>query len=203
MSEPQGEYKVERKSVADLQPDPQNVNKHTQRGYTLVDNSIRKRGLGRGIVAAGKGVEKPVIIAGNLTHEVAGDAGIEDVIFVHTSGDQLVVTVRDDIAPGSAEAIALGIEDNSAAHDSYNPDLDILAAVMADPAMQVLKEQDKILAGIVEGMGLKDESGTPDAQGINVANQYGVIVMCDNEAHQEEVYNSLLESGYKVKVVVV
>jgi hypothetical protein len=64
----------------------------------------------------------------------------------------MVVTVRDDIAPNSAEAIALGLIDNESQKLSYNPDIDILAAVMADPAMQALKDEDKILAGIVEGM---------------------------------------------------
>ena len=32
--------------------------------------------------------------------------------------------------------------------------------------------------------------------------QYGVIVMCESEADQEEVYNKLLGEGYVVKVVV-
>jgi len=31
--------------------------------------------------------------------------------------------------------------------------------------------------------------------------QYGVIVLCDNESHQEEVYNSLKKENYKCKVV--
>jgi len=196
--------KVEVKQIEQAAtPDPNNINKHTQKGGGLLENSLRKRGAFRSIASAGKGVETPVIMAGNFTFEKAVDAGFTEVVNVHVTGSQLVNVVRDDLAPNSAEAIALGLEDNEIGKASYNPDLDILAAVMADPAMQTLKDEDKILAGIVEGMGLKDESGTPDAQGINVANQYGVIVMCDNEAHQEEVYNSLLESGYKVKVVVV
>src|SRR5690606_22496872 len=107
--------KVEIKSIEDLIPDSNNINKHTQRGHTLVENSIRRRGVGRGILAAGKNTEKPVIMAGNLTHEKARDAGINEVIFVHTTGNQLVVTVRDDLDPTSAEAIALGIEDNESA----------------------------------------------------------------------------------------
>jgi len=39
--------------------------------------------------------------------------------------------------------------------------------------------------------------------GANVKEQFGVIVICDNEAHQEETYNQLLEDGYTVKVVTV
>ena len=104
--------KTETKSIEDLLPDPNNVNRHTQRGHGLVENSIRRRGVGRGILAAGKNTEKPVIMAGNLTHETARDAGINEVVFVHTTGNQLVVNVRDDLDPTSPEAIALGIEDN-------------------------------------------------------------------------------------------
>ena len=40
-------------------------------------------------------------------------------------------------------------------------------------------------------------------EGIAIANQYGVIVICADEVEQERIYNELSESGYKVKVVVV
>jgi len=33
--------------------------------------------------------------------------------------------------------------------------------------------------------------------------QYGVIVMCENEQHQKEVFEKLKEMGYKLKIVVV
>lgn len=39
--------KVEVKKIEDLIPDPNNANKHTQRGHALVENSIRRRGVGR------------------------------------------------------------------------------------------------------------------------------------------------------------
>jgi len=196
--------KVEDKKISDLIPDNQNVNTHSQRGRGVVEHSVRRYGIGRGIVAAGKGTDTPQIIGGHLTTEIVGSLDMEDVIFVHTTGKQLVVTVRDDIAPNSVEAIALGLIDNESQKLSYNPDLDILAAVMADPAMQALKNEDKILAGIVDGMGLKGETADAEPQvGIDAGNQFGVIVICNNEAHQEEVFNTLTGMGYKIKVVVV
>ena len=133
--------------------DPHNVNKHTQRGTGLLGNSLRKRGAFRSIASAGKGVKVPVVMAGNLTLEVAADAGFTEVVNVHVTGNQLVNVVRDDLEPGSAAAIALGLEDNEIGKQSYNPDIDILAAVMADPAMQALREEDRMLADIVDGMG--------------------------------------------------
>jgi len=139
--------------------DPLNVNKHTQRGGGLLENSLRKRGAFRSIASAGKGVKVPVVMAGNFTLEKAVSAGFTEVVNVHVTGNQIVNVVRDDLEPNSPEAIALGLEDNEIGKASYNPDLDILAAVMADPAIQALKAEDKILAGIVEGMGIKDVSG--------------------------------------------
>ena len=132
-------------------PDLMNVNRHTQRGRGLHENSMRKRGAGRSIFSAGKGTDVPVVMGGNQTLEIAATLGME-VINVHTTGNQIVNVVRDDIAPGSAEFYAMGIEDNEVGKLSYNPDIDILAAVMADPAMQALKAEDKMLADIVEGM---------------------------------------------------
>jgi DNA modification methylase len=154
------DVKVEVKTLDDLQPDPNNVNKHTVRGHTLVENSLRKRGAFRSVAAAGKGVDKPVVMAGNLTIEKARDAGFEEVVFVHTSGKQIVAVIRDDIAPGSPEAIALGLEDNESASKSYSPDLDVVAALAAgdNAILSALKSEDKIFAGMLEGMGLKEET---------------------------------------------
>jgi len=154
--------KVETKSIDDILPDPNNANKHTQRGHQIVENSIRRRGVGRGILAAGKNTDKPVIMAGNLTAEKARDAGIDEVVIVHTTGNQLVVTVRDDLDPTSPEAIALGIEDNESGKQSYNPDIDLLAAMSAgdNGILSALKREDKVFGGMLEGMGVK-EVGVP------------------------------------------
>ena len=131
--------------------DPNNINKHTQRGRGAHEHSIRKYGAGRSIVSAGKGVDVPVVIGGNQTLEIAAQLGMR-VINVHSDGQTIINVVRDDIAPGSAEFYASAIMDNEVSKISYNPDIDILAAVMADPAMQTLRDEDKMLADIVSGM---------------------------------------------------
>lgn len=148
--------RIETKSIEDLLPDQNNINKHNQKGHQLLENSIRRRGVGRGILAAGKNTESPIILAGNLTHEKARDAGIEEVVYVHTTGNQLVVTVRDDLDPTSAEAIALGIEDNEIGKQSYSPDIDILAALAAgdNALLSKLKNEDETFGNMLEGMGV-------------------------------------------------
>jgi len=135
--------------------DLMNTNKHTQRGRGREENSLRKRGVFRPIAAAGKGVTVPVIGAGNQTFEIAANIGIKEAIVVHTRGDQIIINVRDDVAPNSPEFYALAIEDNATV--DFNPDIDILAAVMADPAMQALKAEDDMLSDIINGMGLKED----------------------------------------------
>jgi hypothetical protein len=150
MSEP----KIELKTLDDLDHDPHNINKHTVRGHQIVENSLRKRGAFRSVAAAGKGTDRPVIYAGNLTATKARDAGIEDAIFVHTTGNQLVVVVRDDIEPGSPEAVALGIEDNESAKQSYSPDLDIVAALSLgeNALLSALQASDDVFGGLLEQM---------------------------------------------------
>jgi site-specific DNA-methyltransferase (adenine-specific) len=158
--------KVEVKTLDDLQPDPNNVNKHSVRGHQLVENSLRRRGAFRSVAAAGKGVEKPVVMAGNLTVEKARDAGFEEVIFVHTNGRQLVSVIRDDIEPGSPDAIALGLEDNESASKSYSPDIDVLAALAAgdNAILTALRNDDRVFDGMIEGMGLKAETHDAEPQ---------------------------------------
>jgi DNA modification methylase len=87
-----------------------------------------------------------------------------EVINVHTTGNQIVNVVRDDIEPGSPEFYALGIEDNEIGKLSYAPDVDQLAALAAadDAVLAQLRNEDKIFGGMLEGMGIKNE--TVDAE---------------------------------------
>jgi hypothetical protein len=131
-----------------------NTNKHSARGRGREENSMRRRGIFRPIAAAGKGVEMPVIGAGNQTFEIANEIGIKEAIVVHTRGDQILINVRDDVAPGSAEFHALAIEDNVSAQD-FIPDLDLIAQLSAQDSgiLSETLKQDKVLAGMLEDMG--------------------------------------------------
>jgi DNA modification methylase len=146
--------------------DPDNVNKHTQKGRKLVENSLQKRGAFRSIASAGMGVDIPTVYAGNLTLQTAVEAGFKEIINIHVRGDQLVNVVRDDIAPGSPEAIALGLEDNESGKQSYSPDIDVLAALAAgdNAILAALRNSDKIFDGMLDGMGMKGESADAEPQ---------------------------------------
>jgi 16S rRNA G966 N2-methylase RsmD len=89
----QAEPSVERRKISDLTPDPSNANVGTERGLSMLDDSLSVSGLGRSIVTDKHGV----IIAGNKTTERAIDRGFENAVIVHTRGDELVVVQRDDL----------------------------------------------------------------------------------------------------------
>lgn len=112
-------------------PDPNNINKHTLKGSRLLENSLRRRGAFRSIASAGKNVDTPVVMAGNLTLAKAISAGFTEIINVHVTGNQIVNVVRDDLEPSSVEAIALALEDNEIGKQSYAPDYDMLAVLEA------------------------------------------------------------------------
>lgn len=84
---------VKTAKISDLIPDSENGNDGTQRGNWMLEQSIQRSGIGRGIV-----VDRNLrIIGGNKTHAAIGLQGLEDVIIVPTDGKQLVVTQRTDL----------------------------------------------------------------------------------------------------------
>jgi predicted RNA-binding protein len=104
------ENKIEKKKLRDLIPDRHNANKGTLRGSYMLGHSLETFGAGRSLL-----VDRDLnIIAGNKTHAKAGELGLEDVVLVHVTGDQLVAVVRDDLHIDSPEARGLAVADNRA-----------------------------------------------------------------------------------------
>jgi hypothetical protein len=117
--------KIKHGKITELIPDNSNANQHTPFGYSVHEQSIKQLGLGRGIV-----VDKNLkIIGGNQTTEIAVDAGLEDAIFVHTNGEQLVITVRDDLdLDTDPRARELAYADNRTSEVSLKWNVDQLVA---------------------------------------------------------------------------
>ena len=82
------------KTIADLTPDGENFNRHTEFGSKLLEDSLRKFGAGRSVLVDKDGN----IIAGNGVVETAASIGMEDVVVVKTDGTKLVVVQRDDLS---------------------------------------------------------------------------------------------------------
>lgn len=107
--------------------DAQNANKGTKKGMEALKASVRESGAGRSILVASDGT----IIAGNKTQLAAIEAGIKEAVVVHTTGKQLIVHQRDDLAPGSKEAQELALADNRVGQLNLNWDTSALKEKLA------------------------------------------------------------------------
>lgn len=108
-------------SVHALEFDNANFNKGTQYGAHLLEESIGKFGLGRSILID----KNNRIIAGNKTVENAGAMGMEDVLIVETTGNQIVAVKRTDIDLDTKEGREMAMADNatSAANLAWDADM--------------------------------------------------------------------------------
>lgn len=101
--------KVIETSIESLVLDNKNFNKGTEYGEHLMDESLRKFGLGRSILLD----KNDRIIAGNKTTEKAGELGFEKVVIVETDGSTLVAVKRNDIDLDSQKGRELALADNA------------------------------------------------------------------------------------------
>ena len=94
-------------SIESLVPDNKNFNKGTEYGDRLMDESLRRFGLGRSILID----KNNRIIAGNKTAEKAADIGFTDVLVVEVDGNQLVAVKRKDIDLDTSKGRELALAD--------------------------------------------------------------------------------------------
>lgn len=122
--------KVTRRTLAEYKQHPANPNRHTERGLQIVEDSVNYNGAGRSGLAAADGT----LLAGNGTWEAMERAGIRDVLEVETNGQTWVIVKRSDLAPDDARAKALMLSDNRASELGYDPDAELLGALLGDIA---------------------------------------------------------------------
>lgn len=108
--------------IGDLTPDENNANKGTERGRYALEKSLTDYGFGRSILIDKNGR----IIAGNKTHAVAGEIGLEDVIVVQSDGQQVVAVQRTDLDISDLAARELAIADNRVGQLDLDWDADVL-----------------------------------------------------------------------------
>lgn len=113
-----------------IREDRRNYRKHSEQNLKLIGRSLDNYGAGRSIVADNSGA----VIGGNGTLREANKRGIKQRI-IHTNGDELVVVVRDDIAPDDPRRQELAVMDNSTT-DSSEFDFDLLQADFSIPELE-------------------------------------------------------------------
>ncbi len=112
------------RTIKDLQQDAKNANSHTAKGKKLLEKSLKDLGAGRSILADKDGK----IIAGNATAEQAAALGFKKIRVVETTGDELVVVQRTDLALDSAKGRKLAILDNRVAEIDLSWNAEALAS---------------------------------------------------------------------------
>ena len=114
--------KVIETNIESLVPDNKNFNKGTEYGDHLIDESLRRFGLGRSILID----KNNRVIAGNKTAEKAADIGFTDVVVVEVDGNQLVAVKRKDIDLDSAKGRELALADNATGKANLCFDTDLI-----------------------------------------------------------------------------
>ena len=177
--------------LKDLKPDPNNFNKHTDTGMSLLEKSVDEVGVIESITVSNDNQ----IISGNARHEVISRKLAKEPITIETDGTTPIIIKRTDIESGSAEFTKAAILANTVS--VKNIDLDL----------SKIEEYAVTEMGIdVEELGVelvKEQASDPfNDAGIEAKNKLGVIVMCESEAEQEEVFSRLTDEGYNCKIVV-
>jgi hypothetical protein len=103
------EKKVIKAKIDQLIPDDVNFNKGTEYGQSLIEKSLRQFGAGRSILLD----KNNRIIAGNKTVENAGQIGLDKVLIVETTGEEIVAVKRTDIDLDTKEGRELALADNA------------------------------------------------------------------------------------------
>jgi DNA modification methylase len=82
-----------KRKLTDYKPDMLNANLHSERGMSMLEDSLSQVGAGRSLVAD----KNDILLAGNGVQEVAASMGFDEVIEVETDGDALIVHKRRDL----------------------------------------------------------------------------------------------------------
>ena len=173
------------KSITEIQPYEKNPRKNDE-AVQYVANIIKEFGFKVPIVIDKNGV----IVAGHTRYKAAQELGLE----------KLPCIIADDLTEEQVKAFRLA--DNKVGEvaewdfDLLGDELDgIFDIDMSDFGF----DSDFEVSGESSG-----EPAEPKAEtSFNYTEQYGVIVMCSDEAEQEQIYNRLTDEGYTCKVVAV
>ena len=184
-------------AINDLQPDPRNANKGTERGGYMLEHSLERFGAGRSILADGQGI----VIAGNKTLQAAADLGIP-VRVIETDGRELVVVQRTDLDllgdDDRARLLAYADNRSSEVGLEWDPEeiaLDIGAGLDLSGLFQDFELED---IGVDMGEGKPEEDGAS----VILAEQWLILVECPGENQQVELLQKFLDEGLTCRALI-
>lgn len=191
------------KLLTDLHFDSDNANRHNEHGMAMLEEHIQSDGLGRSILADKHGN----IIAGNGVLQAAMDAGLLRVIPVVTTGNELVVVIREDVELDSPRGRRMALADNAIGRKNLDMDeevirrqaeaheinLDSIGLSDGDIAAMRKRSADSIEEPGSAGEGRGGGSGGDDQS------KFILMVTCTNREDQVELGNRLREQGYNCR----
>jgi len=147
-------------SINDLQNDPKNARKRTNRSAKLIKQSLEQYGAARSIVID----ENNRILAGNGTIAGAKAAGIKNLKIIETNGDEIIAVKRTGLS--EEEKVGLAIADNRTG-DLSEWDIDMLEQLSIKHDLNDFfdkKELDDILSKkeVLPTEGLTDPDDVPE-----------------------------------------
>jgi DNA modification methylase len=146
--------KITETDISKLTPDPNNARKRTPLSASVIRKSIEQFGMTRSIVTD----ENDVILAGNGAFEEAGQLGIERVIVVETTGNEIVAVKRTNLT--AEQKTQYAIADNTAS-DFSTWDFDILSELTQEIDLSEFFPDDK-LNELLESLGKGESFGVAE-----------------------------------------
>lgn len=187
--------KVIETHIGELIPDNHNFNKGTEYGAHLMEESLRKFGGGRSVLLD----KNNRIIAGNKTIETAGQIGMERIVVVDTTGNEIVAVRRTDIDLDTQKGREMALADNMTSQKNFEMDVEELSAMSEtfdfnpdDWGVQIATPD----LDMDEPGGGKEHADLSD----KVESLFQIAIDCENEQEQERIYNELKDK-YKCRVL--
>lgn len=174
---------------ADVPPDqllanPANFRRHPRTQQDALSGVIGQIGYLDPVIATQDGT----VIDGHLRVELAMRAGQPTIPVTYVD----LTEAEANLALATMDPISA-----MAYHDAANLDALLREVSTDDAAVSALLSDLAESAGIIPGMDAPLEPGED-----RYREQYGVIVMCTDEAHQQRVYGELQAAGHECRIVV-
>ena len=170
------------KKIGEIKPYEKNAKKHPEDQIQHIANSINQFGFKQPIVIDKDGT----IVCGHGRYFAAQKLNLDIVPCV----------LADDLTDEQIKAFRLA--DNKVAESDW--DMDLLGNEL-DEIFDIDMSDFGFDLGDLEE--IADEPNLDADSNFNYKEQYGVIVICQNEEEQEKAYNKLIAEGYECKVVAV
>jgi hypothetical protein len=162
--------KIKQTKISELIPDDLNANKGTEYGQHLIEKSFRELGAGRSVLLD----KNNRIIAGNKSIETAAAIGMDNVIIVETTGEQIVAVKRMDVDLDSKQGRSLALADNATSKANLAWDEEAVQTIASN--WDIMPEDWGVKANFGENIAEEEWEGMPEYEGEDKSGVKQIIV---------------------------